>query len=95
MALECKWNKVESRRRPIVVRGRERYEDESAKKGTVVAVRRSGDGDMVEEKREWEGKGRKVPPWRLSTDLPRAGYVTVLAGVGYLLYVSLFFPLIS
>ena len=28
---------------------------------------------------------RTVTPWRLSVDLPRAAYVTVMAGVGYLL----------
>ena len=30
-------------------------------------------------------KARPVMPWRLSVDLPRAAYTTVVAGVGYLL----------
>ena len=64
---------MEARRRTIVVKGRPRYEDDGGKEG-------SGQGDVV---KRWEGK--KIPPWRLSTDLPRAVYVTLLAGVGYLL----------
>lgn len=32
--------------------------------------------------------GNRTPPWRFSTDLPKALLDTVIAGIGYLLYVD-------
>lgn len=32
--------------------------------------------------------GNRTPPWRFSTDLPKALLDTLIAGIGYLLYVA-------
>ena len=78
----------EVQRKPIVVRGkpseitliRERTEMET---GMLI-----GEGG-VEEHVKVITKHRKGPfPWRLSVDLPRACYYTVVAATTYLLSVS-------
>ena len=83
--LERKWMYKELHRKPIVVRGKpsgmtyisERKEMET---GTLIG------GGGTEERVKVITRQKRGPfPWRLSVDLPRACYVTVLAATTYLL----------
>ena len=55
-------------------------EDLDAKAGTLITERGSEESVRVVKRNI-----RAVMPWRFSTDLPRAAFVTLLAGIGYLL----------
>lgn len=85
--LERYWLDRHLNRRYVVVAGRPSEK-----------VRVSGDADarsallvsaagVEEDVRVVRRHLRATPPWRLSVDLPRALIVTVVAGMGYLLYV--------
>ena len=83
--LEARWLDQALQRRYVVVRGRapeaERIEgDADAKEARLVSAR------GVEEKVKVVKKEKRgAMPWRFSVDLPRAGLLTVISGVGYLL----------
>lgn len=66
--------------RPSVV---EAAKAEEAQNATMVTGRGVEESVRVVRKRT-----RGVTPWRWSVDAPRAAYATVMAGVGYLLYVD-------
>ena len=54
--------------------------DERSKDGVLISER-----GVEEEVRVVRSHKRPAMPWRFSSDLPRAAYVTVIAGVAYLL----------
>lgn len=86
--LEHYWLDKELSRRYISVRGisteAERIStDETGKTGTLVTER-----GVEEHVRVVRRQRKGVAPWRFSVDLPRAAYVTVMSGVGYLLCVT-------
>lgn len=83
--LEHRWLDQQLNRRYVTVRGipteEERINADQEGKNMVLRSERG-----VEERvRVVRSHVRTVTPWRLSVDLPRAAYVTVTAGVGYLL----------
>lgn len=83
--LEHYWLDNELDRRYVKVRGTpteaERISsDEKSKTGTLVTER-----GVEEHVRVVRRRRKGVAPWRFSVDLPRALYVTILGGVGYLL----------
>ena len=83
--LEHRWMDKELNRRYVVVQGvpqeAERIEaDKESKKGFLVTER-----GVEEHVKVVRRHTRTVVPWRFTVDLPRAAYVTVMGGVGYLL----------
>ena len=72
---EHRWRGVELKRRHILVSGK-KQDDEGAR----LDEDDIGAGDRTR---------RRIRPWRISTDVPRALLDTVIAGVGYLLSVTL------
>lgn len=85
--LEHRWMDKELNRRHVSVRGvpteTERINaDREGKSATLVMER-----GVEEHVRVVRRHKRSVSPWRFSVDLPRAAYVTLTVGVGYLLYV--------
>lgn len=86
--LERYWLDRHLNRRYVVVAGRPTEKarvstDADAKSALLVSA--SG---VEEDVRVVRRHLRATPPWRLSVDLPRAIIVTVIAGMGYLLYVG-------
>lgn len=75
------WTRGQDRRR-IIVQGRP---DAGTEKRSMRATLVPREGGEPEEVRVMTSAQRIVPPWRLSTDLPRALLVTILAGIAYLL----------
>lgn len=77
----------ERNRRYVSVRGvpteAERINADSEGKNMTLISERG----VEEQVRVVRRHKRSVTPWRFGVDLPRAAYVTVIAGVGYLLYV--------
>lgn len=83
--LEHRWLDQELNRRYVMVRGKpteaERISSDSESKNATLITERG-----VEEHVKVVRKTRRtITPWRLSVDLPRAAYGTLMAGVGYLL----------
>lgn len=83
--LEHHWLDTELKRRYVSVRGKPTESesistDSEAKTGTLITER--GVEEHVRVVRRTRHGGAA---WRFSVDLPRAAYVTVMAGVGYLL----------
>ncbi len=83
--LEQRWLDQALNRRYIRVRGSateaERIDaDPDGKKGVLVTAQ-----GVEEDIKVVATHSRPVMPWRLSVDVPRAAYTTVIAGVGYLL----------
>lgn len=83
--LEHRWLDTELNRRYVSVRGKptesERIDrDSDAKTGTLITQR-----GVEEHVKVVRRKRRGVAPWRFTVDLPRAAYVTVMVGMGYLL----------
>lgn len=89
-ALEQRWMDKHLNRRYVSVRGlpteAERISSDSDAKDMILKSERG----VEEHVRVVRNHIRRVPPWRFSIDLPRAAYVTVLTGTGYLLYVRVF-----
>ena len=86
--LERRWLDKALERRYIRVRGAPTEADRidtngESKYGSLVTAR-----GVEEHVKIVTNHSRPVLPWRWSVDLPRALYVTVTAGVGYLVYVS-------
>jgi solute carrier family 31 (copper transporter), member 1 len=82
---EQRWAAAARDRRFVVVKGQqpraEQIEgDEDAKFGSFV-----GPNGIEERVKYVQANGGRVLPFRLTVDLPRAGLVTLIAGVGYLL----------
>ncbi|CAF9908677.1 MAG: hypothetical protein ALECFALPRED_004891 [Alectoria fallacina] len=71
---EHRWRGVELKRRHILVSGK-KQDDEGAR----LDEDDIGAGDRTR---------RRIRPWRISTDVPRALLDTVIAGVGYLLMLA-------
>lgn len=88
--LEQRWMDKNLNRRYVSVRGlpteAARISSDSEAKDMILKSERGAE----EHVRVVRNHIRSVPPWRFSIDLPRAAYVTVLTGVGYLLYVCIF-----
>ena len=86
--LEHRWLDGELHRRYVAVQGlpleTERIISDSRNKDATLISERG----VEEHVRIVRRSRRAVSPWRFSVDLPRAVYATVLAGIGYLLYVS-------
>lgn len=85
--LEHRWLDQELNRRYVTVRGTrteaERMSlDGDSKHATLITER--GVEEHVKVVRRSQ---RSITPWRFSVDLPRALYATLMAAVGYLLYV--------
>lgn len=84
--LEHRWMDQQLNRRYVAVRGvpteAERIRTESEGKNMILRSERG----VEEHVRVVKNHMRSVTPWRWSVDLPRAAYVTVTSGVGYLLY---------
>ena len=83
--LERRWLDRTLERRYIKVQGApseaEKIDANSdSKYGTLVTAR-----GVEEHVKVVRNKARPIMPWRLSVDLPRAVYVMITAGVGYLL----------
>lgn len=83
--LEQRWLDQALNRRYIRVRGSateaERIDaDPDGKKGVLVTAQ-----GVEEDIKVVATHARPIMPWRLSVDVPRAAYTTVIAGVGYLL----------
>ena len=71
---------AELQRRVIVVRGKaDAGSERVSTPGTLVTKEGSEDVRILSR------TGGHTPPWRLSSDLTRATFVLVLAGIGYLL----------
>ncbi|KAL8770584.1 MAG: hypothetical protein Q9194_005128 [Teloschistes cf. exilis] len=86
--LERRWLDQELNRRYVAVRGipteAERIDSDMDSKDVSLISERG-----VEERvRVVRNIRRTIPPWRLTVDLPRAAYATVMAGVGYLLMLA-------
>lgn len=83
--LEHRWLDQHLNRRYVAVQGIPTEEERiNADKEGQNMILRSERG--VEERvRVVRNHVRTVTPWRLSVDFPRAAYVTVMAGIGYLL----------
>ena len=83
--LEHRWMDKELNRRYVAVRGIpkevERIEADNEGKRALLVTGRGVEEHVKVVKRHT----RTVMPWRLSVDLPRAVYVTIMVGVGYLL----------
>lgn len=84
--LERRWAAQALQRRYIVVADKNRLSDDVRdggldEKDTAVLTVRGREEDVRIAKAPAPG----VAPWRFSVDLPRAGLVTVMTGVGYLL----------
>jgi copper transporter 1 len=82
--LEQRWRDRALSRRYIVVENRlpmseELRKDPDAKTGVLTA------NGVEESVRVVHHMNRGPVPWRFSVDLPRAGLVTVIVGIGYLL----------
>ncbi|KAI4184737.1 MAG: hypothetical protein L6R41_004532 [Letrouitia leprolyta] len=87
-ALEHRWLDEELNRRYVAVRGKpteaERINSDSGSKNATLITERG-----VEEHVKVVRKARRtITPWRLSVDVPRAAYATLMAGVGYLLMLA-------
>ncbi|EAS27432.3 copper transporter [Coccidioides immitis RS] len=87
--LDERWLNQALERRFVVVAGQtpesERaYNDPGAKNATLLTER--GVEEKVRVVRRTSGA--PVMPWRFSVDLPRAAFVTVMVGVGYLLMLA-------
>ena len=86
--LERRWRDQNSQRQYVRVRGKpsesERIDANTESKEGLLVTANGTEQDV----RIVSSRTRPVAPFRLSVDLPRAAYVTVLAGVGYLLYVE-------
>ena len=83
--LEQRWAAQARNRRFVVVKGQqprsERIEnDPDAKFGSFV-----GPNGVEERVKYVQADGRRALPFRLSTDVPRAALVMVIAGLSYLL----------
>lgn len=83
--LEHRWMDKELNRRYVSVRGvpteaARINADSEGKNVTLISER-----GVEEQVRVVRRHKRSVTPWRCSIDLPRAVYVTVMSGVGYLL----------
>ena len=85
--LEHRWKDQQLNRRYVIVQGaptEAKRREATGEGANMVLVSERG----VEERvRVVRNQMRSVTPWRLSVDLPRAVYVMVTAGVGYLLFV--------
>ena len=83
--LEHRWLDMELDRRYVSVRGKptesERISTDSDTKTATLVSERGVEEHVRVVRRKRHGRAA----WRFSVDLPRAGYVTVMAGVGYLL----------
>lgn len=88
--LETKWHDRAVQRRYIVLAGqgstadRERQLDASAQRSDEATLTTRGMDEKVRVVRT-PRSSVQATPWRISTDLPRAGVFTLQAGVGYLL----------
>ncbi len=91
--LERAWLDRDLNRRYVVAAGRRREKDIVTDDGDARSAMLVSAAGVEEEVRVVRRHVRGPIPWRISVDLPRAAIVTVLAGVGYLLYV--FFTLSS
>jgi copper transporter 1 len=85
--LERHWLDVALNRRYVVIAGRPTESqrvvgEEGRMKGGVSLLSAQGVEERVHVVRR---EHRVVMPWRVTVDLPRAGIVTVIAGIGYLL----------
>ncbi|KAL8839642.1 MAG: hypothetical protein Q9170_001648 [Blastenia crenularia] len=83
--LEQRWLDRDLDRRYVTVRGKPREAEQirSASESTTASlISERGVEEHVKVVRKIR---RSVTPWRLSVDLPRAAYSTLIAGVGYLL----------
>lgn len=83
--LERRWLDQDLNRRYVAVRGipteAERIDsDTDGKNASLISER-----GVEEHVRVIRHIRRTIPPWRLTVDVPRAAYATVMAGVGYLL----------
>jgi solute carrier family 31 (copper transporter), member 1 len=79
------WLEAELHRRPIIVKSPSESESEA-----ILGDRETKSYTLVNKKNlvpigGQQQRNRKIIPWRLSVDVPRAILVTVIAGVGYLL----------
>ena len=83
--LEHRWLDQELNRRYVVVRGKpseaERITSDSESKTATLITERGVEEDVKVVRKT----RRTITPWRLSVDVPRAVYATLMAGVGYLL----------
>lgn len=83
--LEHRWMDKELNRRYVSVRGvpteaARITADRDGKNVTLISER-----GVEEQVRVVRRHKRSVTPWRFSIDVPRAAYVTLMSGVGYLL----------
>lgn len=87
--LEQNWRNQAFQRRYVTVQGRNTEEARinanlEAKSGTLLTAQ-----GIEENVKVIRADGRKVIPFRLSVDVPRAALVLLIAGTSYLLYVHL------
>ena len=77
---------MESRRRYIIAGVEQKKQSRSREEDSKMSVSsdNSDEASMKVPKKEVSG----VRPWRTTQDIPRACLDVVIAGVGYLLYVS-------
>jgi hypothetical protein len=82
--LEARWADQAYNRRFVVVADKqpvsEQYQSDTDSKTGILTANGVEENVKVVTKPTY-----KVQPWRFSVDLPRAGLVMVIAGVGYLL----------
>lgn len=84
--IEAKWHDRDVNRRYIhVACDNERQGLPASEKNDEATLTVRGLDERVKVIRTPTQAGMQITPWRLSTDLPRAGIFTVQAGVGYLL----------
>ncbi|KAI9787867.1 MAG: hypothetical protein M1835_002622 [Candelina submexicana] len=83
--LEQKWRDVAVRRRHVAVAGKPseaKRISTSSDSSKALLVTENG---VEEEVRVVVNTARPIVPWRISTEVPRAGMAVLIAGVGYLL----------
>lgn len=83
--LEQRWSDQHLNRRYVTVQGTPTEEERiyADKEGKSMVLR--SERGVEERVRVVRNHVRTVTPWRLGVDVPRAGYVTIMTGVGYLL----------
>jgi hypothetical protein len=83
--LEHRWLDQQLNRRHVAVQGIPTEEERIGADPDAKEMILRSDRGVEERVKVVRNHVRTVTPWRLSVDLPRATYVVVMAGVGYLL----------
>jgi copper transporter 1 len=82
--LEARWSQQAYNRRYIVVADRQSFSEQAKTDPDLKTAVLTSNG-VEESVKVVHQPVHMTPPWRFSVDLPRAAFVTLLVGIGYLL----------